>query len=127
MSEQPPDKKTPLQSLLQALFRRPIPLGSEITLFMLISAGDFIMTRRLLIESNFVESNPIAQFFAAHWGLKGLMSFKIVIVAFVIFLAQIIATKKPVAAARLLNFASALAACVVIYSLTLLLRTRGLL
>ena len=134
MKESLPHKKPP--SGWYSLFRRPLPLELETGLFLLVSVLDFLMTYRLLVESGseglygkviFYESTPIARFFLNHWGPKGLFYFKLALFTFVAVIAQIIACKKIETARKLLNFATILIAGVVIYSLSLLLRTTGIL
>lgn len=110
------------------LFRTARPLEKESSLFILVSALDFFMTYLLLIYSGggggteFYESNPVARFFYERWDVYGLVGFKFGAVATVAVFAQIIATERLRAARWLLNFATMLIACVVIYSLSLLLR-----
>jgi hypothetical protein len=111
-----------------AICRTHRPLEKQTSLFILVSALDFYMTYLLLSygeeengESFFYESNPMARYFL-DWGIHGLIAFKFSIVAFVAVIAQVIATRQEHTARALLNFATGLVACVVIYSLTLLLR-----
>ena len=120
-------------SWFRSLFRTARPLEKETSLFILVSALDFYMTFLLLDhsqsdggESVFYESNPAARYFL-DWGINGLIFFKFSIVAFVAVIVQVIATKKEKTARRLLQFATALVACVVIYSLTLFLRHTSIL
>jgi hypothetical protein len=128
-----PLDEVPSPSWFHALFRTARPLEKETSLFIIASALDFYMTFLLLdfrehpeAEPLFFESNPVAGYFL-DWGPQGLIFFKFGIVAFVAVIAQIIATKKLRTARWLLNFATVLVACVVIYSLTLLLRHSSLL
>jgi Domain of unknown function (DUF5658) len=109
----------------ERLFGRQIPLERETLLFVVASALDVVMTWILLNKyhaDGFVESNPIARFFLESWGPRGLVYFKFVMVAFVAVICQIIALKREDIARRILYFATALVACVVIYSFTLLVR-----
>ena len=101
-----------------------LPLESETAAYILVSAFDVLMTAWLLTHHSgrFVESNPVARFFIYGWGLKGMVAFKFALVAFVTVLTQVIALKNEATAERLLNFATAIVAGVVIYSLVLLLR-----
>jgi hypothetical protein len=92
-------------------------------LFIVSSALDVLMTWIMLSNhEGFVESNPIAKFFLDHWGPRGLVYFKFAMVAFVAVVCQIIALKREDIARRILYFATALVACVVIYSFMLLIR-----
>jgi hypothetical protein len=117
---------------LKSFFRGHMPLEHETMLFIFASALDVFMTYIQLssrTDSNtrtrFVESNPIARFFLDSWGVKGLIYFKFAVVAFVAVIVQIISTKRPETGRWVLRFATALIACVVIYSLMLYLRGTG--
>jgi len=81
------------------------------------------MTYILLRTGYFRESNPIADFFIRHWGSKGMIYFKLSMTAFVCVLAQIIALKKQKSAEFVLKAGTLIVAVVVIYSLTLLIRS----
>ena len=110
---------------LSRLFGRHLPLERETTLFILASALDVFMTWILLYyyrSHGYVESNPIAQFFLDSWGIRGMVYFKFALVAFVVFVCQVIALKREDIASRILKFGTVVVACVVIYSFTLLLR-----
>lgn len=115
------------RSLLKAVFGKSLPLERETCFFILASALDVFMTWILLDRKDFRESNPVAGFFLAHWGIKGMIYFKFALVAFIAVLCQIIAIQKIEVARRVLYFATALVSCVVIYGLWLLLRTSGVL
>lgn len=99
-----------------------LPLESETTWYILASCLDIFLTYLLLRHQNFQEANPIARYFLDHWGWKGMIYFKLAMVAFVTVLAQIIATRKPETARRLLIFASLVVGGVVIYSISLYVR-----
>lgn len=100
-----------------------VTFQQESLLFILVSALDVYMTYILLSQGTvFMESNPVARFFIAEWGPKGMVYFKFSMVAFVCVLAQIISRQKPQYARWLLQGATALVAIVVVYSLTLLLK-----
>ena len=101
-----------------------LPLEKETSALILVSLLDVIMTYILLSRGGFRESNPLAQFFIAHWGPKGMLYFKMAMTAFVCVITQIIALKKPATAEKVLNFATLIIGCVVIYSLTLYIRYR---
>ena len=99
-------------------------MQQESLLFVLVSALDVFMTYILLSQSGsvvFVESNPVARYFIAGWGPKGMIYFKFAMVAFVCVLAQIIARRKPRVARWLLLGATGVVSVVVVYSLRLLL------
>lgn len=99
-----------------------LPFENEITLYIFVSALDVFMTYILMRSGTFKEGNPIARYFFDRWGMKGMIYFKFGMVAFVIVLAQIIATKRPKAAHMLLKFATLVVGGVVVYSLFLFLR-----
>lgn len=106
-------------------WRWPVRFGYEITLFVLVSVLDIVMTNRLFRTGLFQESNPVARFFHDHWGIDGLVYFKMAMVAFVVVLTQVIARKRPATARWILHLATAVVSVVVVYSLLLLLRSRG--
>lgn len=96
----------------------------ETLLFVLVSAMDVFMTYILLSQEGggFVESNPVARYFIAGWGTKGMVYFKFGMVAFICVLSQIIARRRPRVARWLLIGATIVSAVVVAYSLRLLLQ-----
>ncbi len=91
--------------------------------YVLVSSLDFFMTY-IMLRSNpkFVEANVVARFFLYGWGVKGLIYFKLGMVALVCVISQIVAHKRPRVAKWLLNWATVVVAGVVIYSLVLFLR-----
>ena len=95
--------------------------------YVLVSVLDLFMTYLLLCQSEvrFVEANPIARFFIYGWGFKGMVYFKLGMVALVCVISQIVAQKRPRMAKWLLNWATVVVAGVVIYSLMLFLRHTG--
>lgn len=111
------------------MFSEWLPLKRETALFIAVSAMDTFMTYRILLynaakQTTAVlgESNPFADFFIDHWGVRGMVYFKVTLVAVVAVIAQIIARERIETARKLLNFATLIVAVVVIYSLVLLLR-----
>lgn len=74
---------------------------------------------------NFYESNPVARYFLDHWGVKGLLYFKMAVVAFVCVIAQIVATKREASGRFLLIVGTIVVSAVVIYSLRLFLQHVG--
>ncbi|HMP17502.1 MAG TPA: DUF5658 family protein, partial [Gemmatales bacterium] len=57
----------------------------------LVSIGDLGMTYFLLsYDSQFYESNPIANWFFEHWNIAGMTFFKFAVVAFVIIIAEFV-------------------------------------
>ncbi len=123
-------KKTPYHSPLGRMFfwgfRQNLPLETETTVFILVNVLDFAMTYWMLMHrelgiGNFYESNPVARFFLNHWGVKGLLIFKMAVVAFVCVIAQIVATKREASARFLLVVGTIVVLAVVVYSLKLFL------
>ncbi len=76
----------------------------------------------ILLRFNGMESNPIAQFFLAHWGFRGLIAFKMAMVAFVCLIAQLIASRHPTRARQMLYLGTIIVLAVVVYSVNLLLQ-----
>ena len=122
--------KTPHRSPLGRLFfwgfRQKLPLESETTIFILVNVLDFAMTWWMLMHremgmGDFYESNPVARYFLDHWGVKGLLMFKMAVVAFVCVIAQIVATKREASGRFLLVVGTLVVSAVVIYSLKLFL------
>lgn len=100
-----------------------LPLETETAWYLLLSVLDVVMTYLLLWQSaqpearvRHYESNPIARWFLNHWGIKGMIYFKFLLVAVVTVVVQVIATRKPAVARGLLLFACAVVGFVVIYS-----------
>jgi hypothetical protein len=87
--------------------------------FILVSALDLMMTSLLLRQPHFTEANPVALVFLDHWGLAGMVWFKLMMVTCVVALTQTIARHRPETARRLLDFATFLCAAVVVYGVLL--------
>tara|TARA_B100000029_G_scaffold444330_1_gene464036 strand:+ start:148 stop:486 length:339 start_codon:yes stop_codon:yes gene_type:complete len=102
----------------------PVQFLYETTLFVVVSVFDILMTHRLIRTGRFHESNPVARFFYDHWGINGMVYFKMAMVGFLVVLTQLIAHRRPDRAQGVLRLAIAVVALVVIYSLVLLLRSR---
>lgn len=112
---------TSVQNVVMKAIKHPLPLQSETCTFILINVLDIVMTN-ILLRSHAIESNPLANFFLHHGGFRGLIAFKMVIVAVVCVIAQVVAIKNPTRAKQLLYIGSAIVAVVVIYSATLIIR-----
>ena len=97
-----------------------LPLQNETTTFILINCLDIFMTY-LLLRRGAIEANPIANTFYQIWNFNGMIFFKLVIVAAVCVIAQIVAWKKLRTARYLLIFGSILVGAVVVYSIWLYL------
>lgn len=100
----------------------------EISLFILVSLFDILMTWLLLTRGSsntqvtFNESNPVARYFLHHWGLKGMIYFKFFMVGFICTISEIVAHYRPRMGKFILQLGTAVVSIVVIYSLVLLLR-----
>jgi hypothetical protein len=107
-----------------------LPLEGETGLFIAASTLDVMMTYFLInhatVASNLliVESNPVARYFMDSWGFPGVIYFKFGLVAFVSLICQVIARSKVDVARRVLYFATALVASVVVYSALLLVQSQ---
>jgi hypothetical protein len=99
-----------------------LPLESETTWFILLSALDVFVTYLLVRDGRFVEGNPIARYFLNHWGVPGMVYFKFALVAVVVVIVQVIARRRPTVARRLVWFAILVVFGVVCYSLALFAR-----
>lgn len=121
MEETPPE-----DNKRRSFWNHQLPLERETCIFILLNAMDVFMTYLMLVSGGFRESNQIANFFLAGWGIKGLVYFKFGLVAFVTVVAQIVAQKKYSAGRNLLNFGSLIVGGVVIYSFAMFLRSGAL-
>lgn len=116
----------PLGWLFHFGFRQRLPLEHETALFVLVNVLDFATTYYMLMhrdtgDVSFFESNPVARYFLHHWGVRGLLWFKMAVVAFVCVIAQIVATRKITTARLLLVTGTIVVSIVVVYSLRLFL------
>lgn len=114
-----------IRSAFRFVFRRKLPMETETSLFILVSVLDILMTWFLISSGNFVESNPVANYFLMHWGRKGFVAFKFISVLVVCVSTQIIWTKYPRLAVLILNAGVLVVGAVVVYSLTLYLKSGG--
>lgn len=121
----PSPEKSSSRRKKSSFFRGQLPFEHETALFLLVSVFDVLMTYFMLRSGRFYEANPIARFFINHWGPRGMVYFKFAVVAFICVLTQIIATRKPILAERVLQFATVIVSCVVVYSLVLFVRHTG--
>jgi hypothetical protein len=116
---------------LETIFRHPLPLQRESSLFLIASVLDVLMTCMLLEDLTgvtgrtiFYESNPVAGYFFHQWHLAGIVYFKFVMVGFIEVIAHIIALKNVAVGRRLLDFGTLIVSVVVIYSMYLLMSHR---
>lgn len=123
MNQRLPKRIQETPSLVGVLFHpNLLHVSQEVWLFLLFSVADVVLTVALLSHGGFAESNPVARFFLNGWGPKGLVYFKISLVATVCLIAQFIAFKRIETARRLLSFAVLAVAVVVAYSSVLYYR-----
>jgi uncharacterized BrkB/YihY/UPF0761 family membrane protein len=120
--KEPQPEKTPWAG--RAVLRR-LPLETETAFFILANVLDILLTYLLLVQGDHREANPIAEFFLNHWGVRGLIYFKMAMVAFICLVTQIIAHYRLATARRLLIMLTAIVGAVVVYSALLLARTTG--
>lgn len=95
-------------------------LEFEKTLFVLVNLMDIVMTSLLLNTGQFIESNPIANYVLDQWGFAGVTAFKLIVVAGVMLIANVIAIRRVRTSRRLLYFGTAAVSCVVTYSCVLM-------
>ena len=76
--------------IFETIFRLPLPLQRESSLFLIASVLDVLMTCMLLEDLTgvtgrtiFYESNPVARYFFQGWGLAGIVYFKFFMVGFI--------------------------------------------
>lgn len=123
-----PRQRPPRPHPLRKLLLGRLPLETETSLFILINLLDFFITYYLLMHGGrgnlrFVESNPIARYYIDSWGpVKGMIGFKMTVVAFVCVVAQVIALKRVKLARLVLLIGCAAAGTVVVYSVMLWMR-----
>jgi len=102
-----PPAKSSRASDARHILTGKLPLQDETTYFILVNALDIFLTY---------------SFFIKHWGIPGMITYKMGIVALVCVIAQIVALSSLRKASRLLNFGTVFMTCVVIYSVWLLAR-----
>ncbi|MEM7782417.1 MAG: DUF5658 family protein [Planctomycetota bacterium] len=93
-------------------------LQNETTYFILANCLDIFLTY-FVLSLGAVEANPIANFFIRRWGLPGMITFKLIIVAFVCVVAQVVAIKKESTARLLLIVGTLIIGGVALYSVFL--------
>lgn len=103
------------------MFGGRLPLETETAVFILVNVLDTFLTMLLMLYAGgHHEGNPVARYFFDRWGFRGLIYYKMTMVAFVCIIVQIIAWQRVKTARRLLYFLTAIVGAVVIYSLLLL-------
>ncbi len=100
---------------------------TELSWFILIGALDVFMTYLILRYSAegrtrnvMIESNPIARWVLQMWGIRGMVTFKFVMIAVVAVIAEVVGQHRPVIGKSLLWLGTGVVGFVVIYSLMLL-------
>ena len=121
LNPKPPKSKYSIPESLNG----ELPLQSETSLFILINVLDIFVTYCVL-RFNGMEANPIANAVFSRFGFQGMIWFKLIIVAGVCVISQIIAQSRLRTAQALLWMGSGLVGAVVIYSLLLLARQIGI-
>jgi len=115
-------ESSPSPSLRQVLFGH-LPLQNETSLFILVNVLDIFATYALLRFGG-IETNPIANYFYTHWNVKGMVAFKMAMVAIVAIIAQIIARRNLARGSQVLILGTVIVSAVVLYSVYLLGRSR---
>lgn len=77
----------------------------------------------ILLRRGAIEANPFANFFYLRWGFNGMIAFKLILVAFICVVAQLIAIKKLHTGRNVLYLGSLVTGLVVIYSARLFVMT----
>lgn len=120
------NQQTQEQSLSwKQVFIGKMPFKFEMICFIVVSTLDLILTYFLLQKYAIFESNPLARFFIDHWGLKGMVTYKFSLVAFIMIIVQMIAKIKQQTALSVLRFGIAVQTAVVIYSVYLVILFYG--
>jgi hypothetical protein len=111
--------------------RRGLQFESEVSWFVLVSILDIVMTGLALrfsaegrTTSPIIESNPVAHWVLARWGIQGLAIFKLAMTAVVVTIAEIVGRTRPQVARGLLGGGILVVSGVVIYTIRLLLLHR---
>jgi hypothetical protein len=103
---------------VKKIFQGNLPLQTETNFFILANVLDVYMTY-LLLRHGAIEANPLANQILQQWGFNAMVWFKLVIVAVVCIIAQLIATRRTRTARGLLFFGTLLVGAVVVYSMGL--------
>ena len=101
-------------------------LEFEKTLFVLVNLMDIVMTHLLLNTGAFYESNPLANWIIDGWGTIGMTAFKLIVVAGVLFIANLVAVFRIKTSRNLLNFGTFMVGAVVTYSVYLMVTFKDL-
>lgn len=93
-----------------------LPLQNPTVFFILANVLDIFCTY-IMLRYDAIEANPFANFVLIQWGFWGMISFKLLIVAMVCIIAQVIALKKLNTARVLLWVGTLIVGAVVVYSM----------
>lgn len=125
-ASQSPEPHTVRQSISERivafLFHHQLPLQSETSYFILVNVLDIVFTN-VLLRFNAIEANPIARYVFIYWGFHGMIAFKLVLVAFVCLITQLIAVHHLRRARQTLYFGTVIVGAVVAYSAFILARS----
>ncbi len=111
-----------MQRWLDEFLVRPFPHRGLALLFVLLNVIDVVITYLGMASGHLTEVNPIAGFFIDHWGLKGMLWFKFLVVAFVMTLVKIISRRHPASSRNVLLFGNLAVGIVVVYGILLSMR-----
>ena len=89
------------------------------SVFILVNVLDIFATYAVLRLGG-LEANPIANYFYRLWNVKGMVGFKMAMVATVAIIAQIIARRNLARASQVLILGTVIVTAVVLYSVYLL-------
>ena len=90
--------------------------------FILVNVLDIVFTN-ILLRMHAMESNPIANYVFIHSGFHGMIAFKLLLVAFVCLITQLIAVHHMRRARQTLYLGTAIVGAVVVYCALLLARS----
>jgi hypothetical protein len=126
--QMPEHSQNSMKRLWKALTARR-PMEHETSLFLLVSFLDYLMTYWMLHHRGeqglrFAESNAVANWFLAGWGIRGLLYFKVAMSLLVVLLSQVIHTRRPIVARWILGLGTAVTGATVVYSVALYLQHR---
>jgi hypothetical protein len=110
-----------MQRLYWSLFHHQLPLQSETSFFILFNVLDIVFTN-ILLRMHAIEANPLANSVLIRWGFNGMIAFKLLLVAGVCLITQLIAVHHLQRARQTLYLGSLIVGIVVAYSGFLLLR-----
>ena len=102
------------------LFYHQLPLQSETNYFILVNVLDIVFTN-ILLRMHAIEANPIANYVLIHFGFPGMITFKLLLVAGVCLITQLIAVQHIRRARQTLYFGTAIVGVAVVYSAFLLI------